>query len=360
MNKSIKYLLVALLSVMLFVTACTPGATSDSESPSTEPQPAELPDDSTSGDEPMGPDITIKIGYSTNEEDPRGLASAMLKELVEERTNGTVIIEIYPAGQLGGDAALIEAMALDSGTVDLIITDASNFATYEPKMGISALPFLFAGFEEAWAFMDSDIVADVEELMLDHNIRVLGHYCNGFRCVTTSTDPVESPDDMKGLLIRTPENPVIMATMRALGANPQPLAFSELYMALQQGTYDAQENPVPVIYNNKLYEVQKGLSLTNHIYSGMCVAVSDSLWQQMSAEQQEILADAIKETEAFNRETNRNMTEEFLTELEAEGVKIATPDLAPFSAACQSVFDELGSTYGDDLMNRLYDWLENN
>jgi len=305
----------------------------------------------------IGNPVTIKIGYSTSAEDPRGLASAMLKELVEERSQGSITVEIYPAGQLGGDAALIEAMALDSGTVDFIISDASNFATYEPKMGISAMPFMFGSFDDAWAFMDSDIVAEVEKLMLDHNIRVLGHYCNGFRCVTTARDPVQSPGDMRGMLIRTPENPVIMATMRALGANPQPLAFSELYMALQQGTYNAQENPIPVIFNNKLYEVQKGLSITNHIYSGMCVAITESVWSKMSPAQREILVAAVRETEVFNRDTNRKMTEDFLDRLRAEGVNIATPDLAPFKAACESVYTEMKGSYGDELLNKVNEWL---
>ena len=185
-------------------------------------------------------------------------------------------------------------MALDSGTVDIIITDASNFATYEPKMGISALPFQFEDFDAAWAFMDSEIEAAAEAPLLDQNMRVLAHYCNGFRCVTNSKKAIETPADMNAMLIRTPENPVIMATMTALGANPQPLSFSELYQALQQGTYDAQENPIPVIYNNKLYEVQQYLSVTNHIYSGMCFTMAESTWKKLSADQQAIVEEAAK------------------------------------------------------------------
>ena len=342
MKKRSKILMAFVLTMAMFATACGGG----SDAPAT--------DDTNDGAENP---VIIRVGYSTNEEDPRGLASAVLKELVEERSEGSISVEIYPSGQLGGDAALIEAMALDSGAVDLIITDASNFATYEPKMGISAMPFMFADFEEAWDFMDSDIVAGVEEAMIEHNIRVLAHFDNGFRCVTTKENPVMVPEDMNGLLIRTPENPVIMETMRALGANPQPLAFSELYMALQQGTYDAQENPIPVIYNNKLYEVQKGISITNHIYSGMCVAVAESTWATMSAEQQEIFTTALKEAEAYNRETNREMTEEFLTLLEAEGATIATPDLAPFNEACQSVYETLGDDYGEELLTAVNEWL---
>ena len=263
--------------------------------------------------------------------------------------------KLYPAGQLGGDADLINSIALDAGTVDIIITDASNFATYEPKMGISALPFNFADFDQAWAFMDSDIEAAAEEGLLAHNMRVLAHYCNGFRCVTNNKGPVETPDDMKGMLIRTPENPVIMATMTALGANPQPLAFSELYQALQQGTYDAQENPIPVIYNNKLYEVQKYLSVTNHIYSGMCFTIAESVWQKLTPEQQEIIAAAAVNSAELDRTLNKEQTDSFVANLEAEGVKINYPALDAFAEATASVLTDNAETYGD-LIDQLNTW----
>ncbi len=348
MKKSLAFLLCAML---ILTTACgappsTEGAVSTEGSPG---QKSEASD----------PQVTIKIGYSTNDQDPRGIASVRFKEIVEEKTGGSVKVEIYPSGQLGGDAALIEALALDSGTVDVVITDASNFSTYEPKMGISALPFLFENFDEAWAFMDSDIVAEIEELMIDQNMRVLAHFDNGFRCVTASKIQVKEPKDMKGMLIRTPENPVIMGTMRALGANPQPLAFSELYMALQQNTYDGQENPIPVIYNNKLYEVQAYLSITNHIYSGMCFTISENTWKKMSASQQEIVAAAAKESEKYNRELNRKMTEDFISKLENEGgMTILQPDLAPFVEATKSVVDEYSKKY--ELQDDLNKWLAEN
>ncbi|PKM49968.1 MAG: C4-dicarboxylate ABC transporter substrate-binding protein [Firmicutes bacterium HGW-Firmicutes-7] len=305
----------------------------------------------------VDPQITLKFGYSTSQEDPRGLAAAQFKAEVEEKTKGSVTVELYPSGQLGGDAALIEAIALDSGTVDITVTDASNFATYEPKMGISALPFQFSNFEDAWAFMDSDIQAEAETLLIDNNMRVLAHYDNGFRCVTTSKVAVETPEDMANMLIRTPENPVIMATMTALGANPQPLAFSELYMALQQGTYDAQENPIPVIYNNNLFEVQKYLSITNHIYSGMCFTISESIFNKMSSSQQEIVTAAAISSQDFNRTTNKQQTEELLAKLEEAGMTIIEPDLAPFVEATTIVAEDLKATYGD-LLDKLNQWQE--
>lgn len=141
-----------------------------------------------------GASVTLKLGFSTNEEDPRAKGAQQFKEEVEEKTGGAVTVELYPSGQLGGDADLINSIALDSGTVDIIVTDASNFATYDAKMGISALPFQFETFDDAWAFMDSDIEAAAEEGLLAQNMRVLAHYCNGFRCVTNSKGPINSPD----------------------------------------------------------------------------------------------------------------------------------------------------------------------
>lgn len=304
-----------------------------------------------------GSSLELKIGVSTAETDPRNIAAQQFADEIAEKTGGAVTAKVYPSGQLGGDADLINSMALDSGTVDIIITDASNFATYEPKMGISALPFQFADFDLAWEFMDGEIEAAAEAPLLDQNMRVLAHYDNGFRCVTNSKKPIETPDDMKGLLIRTPENPVIMATMTALGANPQPLSFSELYQALQQGTYDAQENPIPVIYNNKLYEVQKYLSVTNHIYSGMCFTIAESTWSKLSADQQAVIQAAATASAEADRKMNREQTENLVSELEKAGMQINNPELSAFADASASVLTDNAATYGE-LLDQMKAWKE--
>ena len=299
----------------------------------------------------------LKIGVSTGETDPRNIAAKEFADEIEEKSGGKLKAQVYPSGQLGGDAALIDGMAINSGKADIIISDASNFATYEPKMGISALPFIFSDFDTAWAFMDSEIEAEAEKLLLDKNMRVLAHYCNGFRCVTNSERPVESPSDMQGLVIRTPENPIIMATMTALGANPQPLSFSELYPALRQGTYDGQENPIPVIYNNKLYEVQKYLSVTNHIYSGMCFTISESVWKKLTPEEQQIVQSAAGHSAESDRKNNREQTETLLEELKGKGMEINEPKLDAFSEATSEVLTSNAATYGD-LFDRMMEWLK--
>ena len=346
--KKLLALLLALTMVFAFAACGQTAAPAATEAPVVE-------DGDAPAEAPAADAIVLKIGISTNEEDPRAKGALQFIDEITEKTNGAVTGQLYPAGQLGGDADLINSLALDAGTVDIIITDASNFATYEPKMGISALPFQFADFEEAWAFMDSEVEAAAEENLVAQNMRVLAHYCNGFRCVTNSKGPVETPDDMKGMLIRTPENPVIMATMTALGANPQPLAFNELYQALQQGTYDAQENPIPVIYNNKLYEVQEYLSVTNHIYSGMCFTIAESTWQKLTAEQQKIVAAAALNSAELDRSLNKQQTDDFVALLEEAGMKINNPDLAPFAEATASVLTDNADTYGD-LLDMMAEW----
>ena len=357
MRKTLSVLVSTMLAVSMLAGCGSKSTSTPTEGTTT--AAAAKTEDTTAADTaavtPSADAITLKLGFSTNEEDPRAKASQEFKKEVEEKSGGSIVVEIYPSGQLGGDAALIEAMALDSGTVDVIITDASNFATYEPKMGISALPFQFEGFEDAWEFMDGEIEKEAEDLLIEQNMRVLAHYDNGFRCVTNSKKEIGAPADMANMLLRTPENPVIMATMKALGANPQPLAFSELYQALQQGTYDAQENPIPVIYNNNLYEVQKYLSVTNHIYSGMCFTITESTWNKMSAEQQAIVDAAAKSSAEFNRQMNKQQTEEMLSTLKEKGMIITEPDLAPFAEATAGVANDMKATYGD-LLDKVNEW----
>ena len=307
------------------------------------------------GGNSSGGPIELKIGVSTGESDPRNIAAKAFADEIAEKTGGQVTAVVYPSGELGGDSDMIDALSMGNGKIDIVISDASNFSPYEPTMGISAMPFLFDDFDTAWAFMDSDIEAAAEEKLIASNIRVLAHYDNGFRCVTNSIGPVNSPADMNGLLIRTPENPIIMATMDALGANAQPLAFSELYEALKQGTYDAQENPIPVIYNNKLYEVQKYLSVTNHIYSGMCFAISENTWKKLTPEQQEIVKAAAESSAKSDRESNRQQTEDLISKLEEAGMIINYPDLEPFARATSSVLSNNSSTYGD-MIDRLTKW----
>jgi TRAP-type transport system periplasmic protein len=234
--------------------------------------------------------------------------------------------------------------------IEMSVAGAGVFATFEPAMGISALPYLFEDFEQAWAFVDSDVHAQVERRLLARGLRILAHWENGFRCVTTSGRAIAALGDLRGLKIRTPENPMILATLKALGANPGPLPWTELYMALQQRAFDGQENPIPIIYANKLYEVQRHLSLTNHVYEPMPVVIGEFFWTSLSRRQQQILQQAMAQCQRFNRALVVRQTEEMLQQLEKQGMIVSRPDLGPFQQAARAVAQQFAGDLGRELV----------
>ncbi len=295
--------------------------------------------------------VTIKLGFSTNMEDPRGVASNLFKDEVEKNSRGKILVEIFPNGKLGSDADLISGVIND--TVDMTVSSAGNFAVYATKLGISALPFLFSDFESAWRFMDSDIIAQVNKTLEEFNTVVLSHYDNGFRCVTTTNKPVNSVADMKGLNIRTPPSQIVMETMSTLGANPKPYDFPKLKQALKDGLFDSQENPIPVIYNNKLYDEQKYLAITNHSYDAMPLVIRKKLWDSFDAASQKILLDAAKKAQNLDRNLVKAQTESYVVKLKEAGMTITTPNLKEFAKATDGVMDAFATIYGADLIAKM-------
>lgn len=296
----------------------------------------------------------IKFSHVTSPETARHQAALKFKEIVEEKTGGTIKVEVYSGGQLGGDRDAIEGVRI--GTIQMTVAGAGIFASFEPKMGITALPFLFENFEAAWAFNDSDVNAEVSDLLVNQGMRVLAFWENGFRCLTNSVRAVNSPADVKGLNIRTPQNPIILATMRSLGANPSPLPWPELYMALQQKSFDGQENPIPLIYNAKVYEVQKYLAITNHVYEPMPLVINEKFWQSLTSKQRKIVAAAIEEAKEYDRQLIKQQTDEMLEKLGQAGMIITTPDLAPFKEASKDVKNEFLDQFGAELIEAAYNF----
>lgn len=300
-----------------------------------------------------GDTLVLKAGFSTAEADPRVEATKLFKEKVEAGTDGRITVEIHTDGELGADSDLISGIV--NGDVDITASSAGNFATYDPNVGISAFPFLFDDFEQAWAFVDGETETLAEEQLVDNNIKVLAHYDNGFRCVTTSESvgPVNSVEDMQGLVIRTPENQIVMQTMQLLGAEPKVLGFDKVYEALKNGEFDAQENPIPVIYNNNLFEVQKNLAITNHSYDVMLFVIRDDIWEDLSEEDQKVLMDAAAEAQAKDRDLIKTQTEDYIQKLQDEGMEVTYPDLAEFKEATSSAVDAFASTYDAELLDKI-------
>lgn len=297
--------------------------------------------------------IVLKAGFSTGASDPRVVATQQFKEEVEAATDGRITVEIYADGDLGSDSELISGIV--NGDVDITASSAGNFANYSPDAGISAFPFLFDDFDEAWQFVDSDTEVQAEQELSNYNIKVLGHYDNGFRCVTTSASagPVNSVSDMDDLVIRTPENQIVMQTMLLLGAEPKVLEFTKLYDALANGEFDAQENPIPVIYNNNLYEVQSNLAITNHSYDVMLFVIREDIWESLSDEDQAILTQAARNAQQKDRELVKAQTEDYIQKLQDEGMTVTYPDLDEFKDATSSAVELFSGTYNTDLIKQM-------
>ncbi|OLO27923.1 C4-dicarboxylate ABC transporter substrate-binding protein [Alkalihalophilus pseudofirmus] len=296
-------------------------------------------------------ELNIRFAHSAVESNSRHEAALKFKSLVEEKSDNKISVEVFPNEVLGSEPQMVEGVAF--GDIEMVA--ASTFAQYEPKVDVFGLPFLFETNQQAWETLDGPIGQEVYGELLDDNLRVLGHLENGFRHVTNSKKPIETVEDLKGQKIRTPEMPILLSIFNALGANPTPMAFGELYMALQQGTVDGQENPVSNIHASKFNEVQKYLSLTGHSYSAVTVAISDKFWQTLTPEQQEIIQSSITEVSEFHRNLVMENEAQLLAELEEAGMEVNEVDIAPFREASQSVYEEYEDIYGKDLIDSILD-----
>lgn len=337
MEQSRKVIFIALVSLMMVILSACGSGSSDKTSA----------DNKKSGS--SGGKVTIKFAHSAVEANSRHTAALKFKEIVEEKSEGQITVEVFPNEVLGSEPQMVEGVSFD----DIQMVAASTFAQYEPKVDVFGLPFLFESNEQAWEALDGPIGQKVFEPLLDDNLRVLGHLENGFRQVTNSKKPIETVEDLKGLKIRTPEMPILVSIFKELGANPTPMAFGELYMALQQGTVDGQENPVSNIHASKFDEVQKYLSLTGHSYSATTIAISDKFWGTLTPEQQEVISSSVKEVSKFHRELVMEQEADLIKELESKGMKVNTPDKASFRKASESVYKEFEDVYGKELIDSL-------
>lgn len=319
-----------------------------------EPQPQTVPDvpDITDGAmQELSYPLVLKVGYSTGADDPRGLAIQYMKETIEVETDGQVLLEIYPSASLGSDDQLIAGLI--TREVDVTVSSAGNYALYAPRIGISALPFLFRDFPSAWRFIDSAEMTKLCAELEPYNMHVLAFFDNGFRCVTTTDRPIQNVSDMAGLNIRTPDNQIVMETMSELGANPKSYPFAQLKQALSDGEFDAQENPIPIIYNSGLYEVQQYLSITNHSYDAMPLTIRRDVWEGLTDEYRGIISKAAKAAQVMNRKQVAQQTEEYVSRLEEKGMTISYPNIGGFIDATRGVTDVFANVYGEELLRFL-------
>lgn len=297
--------------------------------------------------------IVFKAGHSVAENHPYHLGLVKFADIVEEKTGGKIKIEIYANAQLGNERDMIEGLQLN--TLDFVVSSTGPMSNFVPEIGVVDLPFLFRDREHAYAVLDGPIGQDLLNKFEPKQIVGLAFWENGFRHLTNSKGPVNEPADVKGLKIRTMENPVHQAAFKALGAAPTPMAFSEVFTALQQKTIDGQENPIPIIYNQKIYEVQDHLALTGHVYSPSLLLMSKASYEKLTPEEQEIIQQAAVEAGNYEREQIKVQEDEQIDKLKAEGMEITKPDHAAFQEATKSVYDKFEDQFGKDLIQQIID-----
>lgn len=260
----------------------------------------------------------------------------------EEKTNERFRVEVYSSSQLGNEKEMQEMLTI--GTLEGMVTGVAN--TYEPLFAVLELPYLYRDREHIKKVNEGPILESIAGSLIPKGIRLATVYENGFRNITNSVKPIHTPVDLKGMKIRTPENPAQIETFRALGAIPTPLAFSELFTALLQGVVDGQENPLQNIYTNRLHEAQKYIAMTRHIYNTVYFLISERFWQSLSETDQQYFLEAAKESTVWQLDYMAKLDLELEIKLKEEGLTFTYPDPKLFEAACQPAYEALCSQLG--------------
>jgi len=295
--------------------------------------------------------IDIKLAHVVNEQDSFHLAATKFKELTEKYTNGEVKVTIFPNAVLGDERTLLERMKM--GIVDSAIITNGPFINFVPRFGAIDLPFLFRDPQHAYAVLDGPIGDQLFAEAEKQGWKGLAWAERGFRNLTNSKHPVNSPADMKGLKIRLMQNPIYVDSFKALGANAVPMAWTEALTALQQGTIDGQENPLNVIVSFKLYDSQKYMTITRHAYAPAPLIMSMKTWDKLKPAQKDAVMKAAKEAAQFERDFNNASEAQWMKDLTAKGMQIATPSLKPFLEAVKPVYAKYAAEYGQDFLDAI-------
>lgn len=293
---------------------------------------------------------TLRVSIGVNDKHPEYEGAMKFKELVEAESDD-LTVEVYHSGQIADDRSAIEM--LQFGTLDITIPSTSPLVNFIPEFGVFDLPFTVPNEEVADKVLDGKFGDKMLEMVDGQGLVGLAWWENGFRNLTNDVKPVATMEDVNGLKIRTMENEIHLDAWKALGANPTPMAFTELFTALQQGTIDGQENPYPTILLSKYPEVQKHVSNTNHVYTPFIFLFSKKIWEELSADQQEIIAKAAVEAGKFNRQRNREVAEESLETLKKEMTftEIKDGEFEKFQEAVKPVVDKYKDKIGAEIVD---------
>jgi tripartite ATP-independent transporter DctP family solute receptor len=282
--------------------------------------------------------IKLTLGHGAAPGNPRHEAALKMAEVAKAKSNGRIEIQVAPSAQLGDDAAMVTA--LRTGALDISANSQGAVANAVPEYAAFGMPFLFSNLEQVWKMLDGPIGKELADKSAEKGLVVLGYWDNGIRHMSNSKRALSKPEDLKGLKMRTPPDAVTVDIMQALGAEAQQIKFAELYVALQQGVVDGQENPLMNIHASKLYEVNKFISLTGHKYEMTPLLISKRTWDRLNDADRKVLQEAAAEATQMQRKLSKESDDKLLVDLKAKGVQINTVDKTPFAKATSNVDDK--------------------
>ena len=287
------------------------------------------------------PKYILRFSSPTSKEHAWGRSAEKFKQLVAEGTRGQVEVQIHHSNALGATRESLEMVRL--GSVDFVLCGVAHLSRFVPEMGTLVLPYLWKDTETMFGALDGRMGQIIEPLLLEKGFKVVGWWDNGFRHVSNNKRPIRAPEDLKGLKLRTLPTKVHIAFFRALGVSPVPMDWAEVYPALQQGVVDGQENPPGVVFFEKLPEVQKYYSLTQHVNEAGNVLMSAASWAKLPADVQTAIMSAARQTTTWERAESQRDNEEILKKLAATGMQVnvvAEPTLAEFRKVAQRIYTE--------------------
>lgn len=300
--------------------------------------------------------ITMRFAHFAEEGHPANIAAKQFASQVEKRTDGAIKIAIFPNNQLGGPPE--QAQQIKLGTIDMGLPTQGQLDKYDKAFAAVELPFIFQGPADAFPILDGPAMDWLAPLAERQGFVLLRNWDYGFRNVTNNARPINTPDDMKGLKIRTPPELQIQVSMEAVGAVVQAISFPELYLALSQKVVDGEENPIAVIYFNKFYEVQKHLAITRHIYNNMIHTVGTNSWKKLTPGQQAIFREESTSSGELMRKLIADAESDQIDKLQQAGVQVTRPDLAPFRAKMEPAYKRIADYAGEDNVKKFRDIVE--
>lgn len=298
---------------------------------------------------------TIKFASANNKGHPQVMGMEKFAEIVKQKSGDKIKVKLFPGGVLGGD--LESVSALQGGTIEMLVLNSGILQAQVKDFAAYDFPFLFNSDKEVDGLVDGPFGKRLHSLLKDKGLIGLSYFDLGFRNITNGKHPINTPADIKGLKLRVIQSPIYIDVFSALGANPTPLSWTEVYNALEQHAVDGQENPFTVILSAKLYEVQKNLAITRHIYNPQSVLISKKFWDGLNADEQTLIQEAADEAAVYQRKVSRDQASEALNKLKEHGMavtEISPEGLDEMRKMVQPVVDKYTQSVGEATVKEMY------